>query len=135
MSCFNINLQQGSSFKRVPFTKETIYFTVKLLVLQKGNKLSKNWCGIYLHIKHLGRCYGILFLFQLFRLDWKVGKDLWMRMALPLLWYFFESAILEVTWPELFLKFVFSNSKANWQQHFKRLLTVEDFTGMDWHLH
>ena len=38
MSCFNINFQQGSSFKRVALMKE-IYF-MKLLVFQKGNELS-----------------------------------------------------------------------------------------------
>ena len=32
MSCFNINLQQGSSFKRVPLIKEIIYLTIKSLV-------------------------------------------------------------------------------------------------------
>ena len=39
MSCFNINLQQGSSFKRVPRTKEIIYFVRKLQAL--GNFIKK----------------------------------------------------------------------------------------------
>ena len=44
---------------------------------------------------------------------------------------FFESAILKVTWSELFLKFFLNNCEAHGQQHFERHSTVEDFTDMD----
>ena len=35
MSCFDIYLQQGSSFKRVPLVKEIIDFMIKSLLFKK----------------------------------------------------------------------------------------------------
>ena len=36
MPYFNTNLQQGCSFKRVPLTKETIYYLIKSLMFKKN---------------------------------------------------------------------------------------------------
>ena len=41
MPCFNINLQQGFSFKRLPLIKEIIYFTIKSSVFFKKIKYRK----------------------------------------------------------------------------------------------
>ena len=43
---------------------------------------------------------------------------------------FFESAILKITWPQLYSKLLLNNSERHWQQHFERHPAVEEFTDM-----
>ena len=47
---------------------------------------------------------------------------------------FLESVTLKVACLGVYSKFCFSIYEANWQQHFERYLTVEDFTEIDQHM-
>ena len=50
-----------------------------------------------------------------------------------LLWQFFESAILKVTWSQLCSKFLLKNNEAHLQQHFEIHPTFDNFTDIDQH--
>ena len=57
MSCFSIHLQQVSSFRRVPFIKEVIYFRIMSLVFKTEIEYLKTEAmkAIHLHIKYFPR--------------------------------------------------------------------------------